>query len=136
MIPRMILRKDIKCRSYKDRVSTDNSERVFYLYHLGRYYNTPTYHYGETVHPEVIELSLVKTLPYCKKILEVPVEHRVDGKNKIDEYVAHNDMRTSLPLKINNSEMEDVICIQDSCDLDALIRTIDKVFMCHEGIKT
>ena len=129
LAPRIEARRTSRGGAYIRR----NSEKVFYLYHLGRYYNKSLYHYGESLHPEVVEFNLITNLPYCKKVIQVPVEHRLDGKTQFDEYIKINNLKASLPLKYNNEEMDDVICTSDMCDLDKLIAFIENIFVSHEN---
>lgn len=118
----------IKCRSYKDIVSLDYSEKVFYIYSLGRYHNKPLYHYGETLNPETLEFELAKTLPYYKKIVHVPVDTCVDGKDKFELFVKKNELSTQLPLRFSNGILIDVIQTTDDYDIKRILDEVHLAF--------
>lgn len=91
-------RPQTRLYSYKDRVDMDTSNRMFYIYYLGRYSNKPIFHYGETMDTSLVEFHLRKKVPIYQKKFYVPVEDRVYGKTQFEKYLKKNNLMTTLPV--------------------------------------
>jgi hypothetical protein len=91
-------RPQTRLYSYKDRVDMDTSNRVFFIYYLGRYSNKPIFHYGETMDTSLVEFYLRKKVPIYQKKFYVPVEDHIYGKHQFDKYVKTNNLVTKIPV--------------------------------------
>lgn len=92
------LRGTTKVCSYKDSVDMDTSNRLFFVYYLGRYDNRPIFYYGETMDISLIEFHLRKKVPIYQKKFHVPVEDNIYGKQRFDRYVRRNQLVARLPV--------------------------------------
>lgn len=82
--------------SYHDNVQTDMSNRVFYIYHLGRFNNRHIYHYGEASDAYEVAFRVHRTLPFYKRILCIPAEEAPCGLSRFDSLVQRQ--RCTIPV--------------------------------------
>lgn len=82
--------------SYHDNAQTDVSNRVFYIYHLGRFNNRHIYHYGESVDACEVAFRVHRTLPFYKRILCIPTEDAPYGLTRFDSIVQRH--RCTIPV--------------------------------------
>lgn len=82
--------------AYSDRVCADMSNRVFYVYYLGRFNNRPLYHYGESHDAYDAHFRVHRSVPFCKRIVCIPVEDNTGGLQVFEDRV--KDVRCSLPI--------------------------------------
>jgi hypothetical protein len=90
------------CRStYHDRCHWDTTERVFYIYKIGRFHNKVLYHYGETTDIYASELKIMGNLPFRERILVVSQEDyqkEIKGfLRDIEPYKSHIRVHTTNP---------------------------------------
>lgn len=112
--------------SYHDRIDTDNTNRIFYIYYLGRYHNAPIYHYGECMDLDVIEFTLKKTIPFYEKVLYIPMDHHFMGKDKFDFFVNKHNLRIEIP--ILNVNLYDIITTSDIIGHDEIVAEVYNIF--------
>lgn len=83
---------------YHDRIDVDNSNRVFYVYSLGRYNNMCTYHYGESTDICLTELLLRNKLPFYERRVCIPIEDKVRSKAVFDKYIEDKGIACKIPV--------------------------------------
>ena len=65
----------MRCRSRLfDRCQWDTTERVFYVYRIGRFHNKMYYTYGDTTDIYATDLRITAALPFKERVLVVPRE--------------------------------------------------------------
>lgn len=125
-------RRCVKAKlSYRDRVEIDNDNRVFFIYSLGRYRNTPLFYYGDAYDISTVEYALRKELPTYEKKIVVPVEDSVFGKQKFEAYIQENNLGARLP--IQNTQFDTVFTLSDTVTFNEIEAFVKDEFGCrHE----
>lgn len=110
-------------RCYKDRVEYDESNRVFYIYHLSRYHTKSYYHFGSTLDATTKELDLAKVYPYYKKMYEIPMEcMHTSGQAAFEAHI--QPYRTHCPL----NTLPDIFCLEDHDEIHDILAKADELF--------
>lgn len=90
------------CKSlpYHDRVDESVHNRTFFVFSIGRFNNTPIYHYGETSDIALEEFRIRRALPFYEKVLDVPLvmDGTIRSKEEFDTFIREHDMATKIPL--------------------------------------
>lgn len=115
--------KRVITKSYHDRVSYDNHNKIFYIYHLGKYYNQTIYYYGETYDIHLTEYKIKKTCPFYENIVCIPVEDCVHGINEFENYISAS--RVTMPLKTKDNW--DVFTNEDIGDVLDVVKKLYKI---------
>lgn len=114
---------NLRTKSYLDRASTyDATNRVFFIYYIGTYFNRPLFHYGETDSLELTELRIKRSLPYYQCITYAPVRTH-SRKSEFEALIAQN--RTILP--IEGLESWDVFT-HPTDDIDTLKQSAESLY--------
>lgn len=95
---RTVKRPCMTTAPYADRVSNDNSERVFFIYYLGCFDNVPMYHFGETGDMYNKELAIKAKLPFYTRVFTSPIDYRMDGIEDFRSFLNKHNMTVSLPV--------------------------------------
>lgn len=92
-----VIRRMVRTASYLDRAPQwyDMSNRVFYVYSLGRFHNTPMYHYGETSDIDLVEFEMKKRVPYYKRVIYVPLDE--DANDSLRDIIKQKE-KVSIPV--------------------------------------
>ena len=118
-----------RVHSYLDRVDCDFSNKLFYVFYLGRYNNTPMYTYGETLDIHLLELSLNKRFPTYKKELLIPVNDLVFAKRTVDIFLDVQKLKTEFPLKTSvEFEEYEFFTTSESQDISKITEEITDIF--------
>ncbi len=117
----------IICNNYKDIPCSDTSENVFYIYYLGRYNNTHTYHYGETNDIYSIEFNLSKKLPMYKKITSIPVDSHIDGYDNFYKFLKKYNLTNKFPNKFS-IDIENIFTTNDNVGIDEILSFVAETF--------
>lgn len=80
---------------YLDRAT--DYDRIFYIYYLGCFNNTPIYHYGESSDIHHAELKIKKTVPFYERVWYTPLDNNVYMKDEFDEYIKNKKIKIMLP---------------------------------------
>ena len=112
--------------SYMDHVDyTSAHNRMFYVYFLGNFQNTPIYCYGETDNPDSVEFTLKRTLPMYKNIVLEPTEG-YSGLSQFDRIIRDHlpCLPCYFPVPLNWTQLmafespvtraEFVVCFEDA----------------------
>ncbi len=118
----------IICNNYKDIPCSDTSENVFYIYYLGRYNNTHTYHYGETNDIYSIEFNLSKKLPMYKKLTNIPVDSHIDGYDNFSKFLKKNNLITNNFLTKFPIDIENIFTTNDNVSIDEILSFVTETF--------
>lgn len=128
--PHKRLRETTKVFSYKDRIDMDTSNRLFFIYYLGRYDNRPMFFYGETMDTSLVEFHLRKKVPIYQKKFHVPVEDHVYGKQSFDRYVKRNNLVATLP--VHGMERYDYFTTNNKIKYQDVLSELHRIFQIIE----
>jgi len=92
------LHRNIFCKSYNDHVDYFTCNRIFFIYDIGKFFNTRLYHYGISVDIDLVEYKLQKSLPYYKKLLDIPIDNCIYGVDNFDSFIKENNMMIKMPI--------------------------------------
>lgn len=111
--------------SYLDRVSDyDIHNKVFYIYYLGCFNNTPMYHYGESDDLDLVELKIKRTLPFYERVLYTPVEHHTNTLEQFKDYIKNKKVRIPLAEVC----MWDAFLISEEQDIGDIINKVNEYY--------
>lgn len=123
-----------KINCYKDKVDYyDNSNRVFYLYNLGRYHNKYLYHYGTTNDIDLVEYNLRKNIPFYERIIYTPIEDYTYGPKLFDDFIENENLKSTLP--IDGLKYLDIICSKNE-NVDLILDKINEIFKLNQEIES
>lgn len=101
----------------------DAHNRVFYLFYLGRYHNSPIYHYGETNDIDVIEFYIQSQLPFYQRIMYIPIDTELDALYAFDKYIQPD--QSKLPIE---SLQHLAVFSPSSFELEKIIQKIEELY--------
>lgn len=108
---------------YNDRVSIDTSNKMFYIYDLGRYNNKHFYHFGECQDIYESEFNLKRSLPLYECKLSMPVNY-INGLKMFETYI--DPKRCYLP--IDDKNKWDVFCLDEVNELEDVLTMAKSIY--------
>jgi len=105
----------------------DTSNRVFFIYHLGSYFNKPYYLYGETNNIDQTDLQLRCTVPTYTLVYSTPVDSRSHMIDEVDKYLY--GFCDPFPLPACQT-WNTISCSEEA--LEEIVAKIDSLYIVHD----